>query len=313
MQPDPLFGCSIRRSTPIVKPAAFAYEAPETVEEALALLERHGEGAKVLAGGQSLVPMMNFRLAQPEVLIDINGLAELDYIRLEDRPEAGRELAIGALTRQRTAELSPLVGEHCPLLAEALGHVAHAAIRNRGTVGGSLVHADPSAEIATVLTTLDGRVTLRGPAGERTLAPGDFLLGYLTTGLAPDELLVEARFPAIRPGARWGFLEFSRRQGDFAIAAVAAMLEMDSGGACTAARIGLGGVAPAPVRALAAERALVGRRIDGDAIDEAGRLAQEACDTEGDYHASEEYKRNLAGVLTRRCLAQALERGREAA
>ncbi len=296
-----------------MKPAAFAYEAPETVEEALALLERYGEGAKVLAGGQSLVPMMNFRLAQPEVLIDINGLAELDYIRLEDGPEVGRELAIGALTRQRTAELSPLVGEHCPLLAEALGHVAHAAIRNRGTVGGSLVHADPSAEIATVLTTLDGRVTLRGPAGERTLAPGDFLLGYLTTGLAPNELLVDARFPAIRPGARWGFLEFSRRQGDFAIAAVAAMLELDSGGVCTSARIGLGGVAPAPVRALAAERALVGRRIDGDAIDEAGRLAQEVCDTEGDYHASEQYKRNLAAVLTRRCLAQALERGREAA
>ena len=289
-----------------MKSVAFDYRVPASVQDALGLLDELGDRAKVIAGGQSLVPMMNFRLARPEALVDINGLAELDYIREEDGA-----LAVGALTRQRAAELSPLVLERCPLLAEALTHVAHTAIRNRGTVGGSIVHADPSAELPTVLVTLDGALKVADSTGVRRVVPEEFFLTYLTTALAPNELLVEVSFPVLPPGAGWGFAEISRRHGDFAMAAVASVLERDGEGRCTAARIGLGGVAGTPVRATAAEGILLGSNLGADDLQAASQAVREVCETESDYHGSAEYRENLAAVLTRRSLEMALGRLRE--
>ena len=177
-----------------MKPCAFEYFNPQSVEEAIELLDRHGDDAKIIAGGQSLVPMMNFRLARPEILIDINGIKELDYIKTD-----GDELVIGALTRERDIEQSPLVNQKWPLLSKAISFIGHSAIRNRGTIGGSLVHADPSAEIPTSLCALNGKVKVIGPSGEKSLAPEEFFLTYLTTSLEPSDLLVEVRIPTLPP------------------------------------------------------------------------------------------------------------------
>jgi len=285
-----------------MKPCAFQYFAPATVQEAIRLLEQHD--AKILAGGQSLIPIMNFRLARPEALIDINGIQELDYIR-----EDGGELAIGALTRQRDVELSPLVRRKCPLLAEAISHVGHSTIRNRGTIGGSVAHADPSAEIPLVVTALDGTVKVIGPDGEATFKPRDFFVTYLTTALEPAQMLAEIRVPVLAEGTGWSFMELSRRAGDFAIVAVAVILSLN-GNICREACIALGGVAPTPVRARLAEEALGGAKISDQSLEQAAKLAIEATDAESDYHASADYRRDMTRVLVRKALQDALEKAR---
>jgi carbon-monoxide dehydrogenase medium subunit/2-furoyl-CoA dehydrogenase FAD binding subunit len=286
-----------------MKPAAFEYFTPGNVAEAIELLERHGDEAKILAGGQSLVPMMNFRVARPEILIDINRIKELDYIR-----EEGDELVIGALTRESALEKSSLIQKRCPILARAISFIGHFPIRTRGTFGGSLVHADPSAEIPTVVMGMDAKMKVIGPSGERTLGPDEFFLTYLTTSLEPSEILVEVRIPALPQKAGWSFVELSRRHGDFAIVAAASILFMEGGGLCKEARIALGGVAPTPIRAEEAEGLLAGQTLTESLIDKAGQMAAEATDPEPDYHASAEYRRDMARVFVKRGLEEALNR-----
>lgn len=290
-----------------MKPPPFEYFDPGSVDEALALLGEHGEEAKPLAGGQSLVPLLNFRLARPRALIDLNRIPTLSYLR-----EADGGLAIGAMTRQRAVERSPLVRERCPLLAEAMPLIGHVQIRNRGTVGGSLAHADPAAELSAVLTALGGEVRVRSLRGERTLPPERFFVGYLTTALAPDELLVEVRLRGQPPRSGWAFLEVSRRHGDFALVGVAALLGLDEGGVCTHAAVALTGVGPTPVRAEEAVGSLVGSRPTPEAFQEAGRQVSAQLTPDSDLHASAEYRRHVAGVLTQRALTRALERARGA-
>jgi len=283
-----------------MKPAPFAYAAPGSLAEALTLAGEHGAEGKVLAGGQSLVPLLAMRLARPAVLIDLNRVRQLDYIR------DGAEIHIGAMTRQRTAELSRVIQRRLPLLAEALGYVGHPQIRNRGTIGGTLAHADPSAELPAVLSVLDGRVVLRSRRGTRTLGPGEFFLSYLTTALEPDELLVEVRLPAQeRMGS--AFVEVARRHGDYALVGVAAVVEVNEG-RIARARLAFTGVGAAPVRIGELEQALVERTPDDDAVIEAGRIASARLDPESDIHASAEYRREVAGVLTERALRLALQR-----
>lgn len=283
-----------------MKPCAFEYFNPQSVQEAIELLERYGDEAKIIAGGQSLVPMMNFRLARPEILIDINGIKELEYIKTE-----GDELVIGALTRERDIEQSPLVIEKWPILSKAVSFIGHSAIRNRGTVGGSLVHADPSAEIPTSLCALNGKVKVMGPSGEKILEPEEFFLTYLTTSLEPSDLLVEVRIPALPEKMGWSFSELSRRSGDFAIVAVGILLFTETVGVCREARISMGGVAPTPVRAEEAEALLAGQKITEKLIAEAAQQAAEETDTDPDYHASAEYRMDMARVFVKRGLQEA--------
>jgi carbon-monoxide dehydrogenase medium subunit len=225
-----------------MKSAPFAYDAPHTVDAAVALLAEHGADAKVLAGGQSLVPLMNMRLARPSVLIDINRIASLQFIRVE----ADGSLAIGAGTRQSAAEHSPDVARGWPVLVEALRQVGHITIRNRGTIGGSLAHADPTAELPTLAVALDATFRVTGPRGERMVRAREAYVTYLTTVLAPDEILTEVRFPGPVPRSGAAFLEISRRHGDYALVAAAARVTVDAAGRCTSAAVALGGVAPMP-------------------------------------------------------------------
>jgi carbon-monoxide dehydrogenase medium subunit len=288
-----------------VKPAPFAYHRPSTVEEALATLAAHGPEAKALAGGQSLIPAMNFRLAKPAVLVDLNGVTELAFVR------AGNDgTRIGAMARQRTVERDPMVGRAVPLLAEALPHVAHAQIRNRGTIGGSVAHADPAGEIGAVLLALGARFVLRGPAATRTVPADGFYTGLFATALEPGELLVEVIVPPAPPRTGWSFLEVARRHGDYALAGVAATVALDEAGRCRDARIALLGVAEGPVLATRAAKALAGERPTEKVFKEAaGAAAAKDIEPPGDIHASAAYRRQLVAVLTRRALATACERG----
>jgi len=290
-----------------MKPAIFQYVAARTVDEAVEALRQHGDQAKVLAGGQSLVPLMNMRLARPGVIIDINRIAALDYLRAGDG-----ELRFGALCRQRTAELSPQVADRCPLMRDALRLVGHVQIRNRGTIGGSIAHADPAAELTAILVALDGDVTVRGPGGQRTIRASDLFVTYLTTSLDAGELLVEVRLPAIPPGAGWSWMEIARRHGDFALAGVGVILAV-RGHTVAEARIGLTGVGPTPVRAVEAERLLIGRSPTEDLWEEAAEAVRAAVEPDGDIHASAEYRTHVSGVLTQRALREALTRVKEAA
>lgn len=283
-----------------MKPSAFEYFTPSTVPEAINLLQRHGDEAKILAGGQSLIPMMNFRVARPKVLIDINKIKELDYIR-----EEKDDLVVGALVRERTLEVSPLVKKKCPILAEAISYIGHLPIRTRGTIGGSLVHSDPSAEIPVVICGLGGKMKVVGPSGERTLGAEEFFLTFLTSALEPAEILVEVRIPALPSNAGWSFMEFSRRHGDFGIVVVASILFMENKERCRKASIALGGVAPTPIRSVEAENVLAGRPLTEELITEAGVKAARATDPESDYHASAEYRKDMARVFTQRSLREA--------
>jgi aerobic carbon-monoxide dehydrogenase medium subunit len=282
-----------------MKPPVFDYHAPTTVEEAIALLGRYGGEAKLLAGGQSLMPLLNFRLSRPAAIVDLNTIPSLAYIREEDG-----EIRFGAMTRQRTIEFSDVVRQRVPLLTEATALVGHLPIRTRGTIGGSLAHADPSAEYPAVVTALDGTVVVRGPRGERALRPAELFQSYLTTSLAADEVLVEVRLPAMAAGAGFAFEEFSRRHGDFAIVGVAAMLVGD-GERCRTARLATAGAGPTPARLRSAEEILERDGLSETAIEAAAHRAAELVEPDSDIHASAAYRRNLTRVLTGRALRRA--------
>ncbi|MGQ0570163.1 MAG: FAD binding domain-containing protein [Armatimonadota bacterium] len=286
-----------------MKSAPFKYLAPRTREEALDALRRYGPEAKLLAGGQSLVPLLAMRLARPAVIIDLNRIRDLTHIRTS---RGG--LAIGAMTRQRILEHDPLVAARAPLVHEALRWVGHPQIRTRGTIGGSLAHADPSAELPAVASVLDARLVLASARGERVMGTAGFYTGYLTTALGPMEMLTEVRIPAQPPGAGWAFDEVARRRGDFALAGVAVLLRCDADRRCTDARIGFTGVSYGPVRVAEAEQSLVGKRISNATAAEAGKIAAAALDPDGDIHASAAYRRHVAGVLAERAVLLAAER-----
>jgi carbon-monoxide dehydrogenase medium subunit len=284
-----------------VKPAPFEYEAPHSAAEAVELVARHGDQAKVLAGGQSLVPMLNLRLARPGVVVDINGVAELEYLR-----ESGGTLAVGALTRQRALER--WAADRSPLIAEALRLVGHVAIRNRGTVVGNLVHGDPASELPAILLCLDGAVVVRGPTGERVIRAADLYLAPLTTSLAADEVAVEARFALPPSGSGWGFAEVARRHGDFALAGAAAVVQLGAEGRVADARLGFFGVGGTPVRGSAAETALAGEAPTPERVRDAARAAASALSPDADLHATAEYRTRVAAVLAERTLTAAVER-----
>ncbi|MBI4628596.1 MAG: xanthine dehydrogenase family protein subunit M [Candidatus Rokubacteria bacterium] len=283
-----------------MKPAQFDYHAPTSVDEALALLQRYAGDAKILAGGQSLVPLLNFRLSRPAALVDLNRIPALAYIK-----EEGGQVRLGAMTRQRTIEFSPVVKERLPLLGEATRWVGHLPIRTRGTIGGSIAHADPSAEYPAVLTALAGEVVARGPKGERVIAAKDLFQTYLTTSLGADEILVEVRIPAMPAGAGYALEEFARRHGDFAIVGIAAMI-VRQGPRCTMARLATAGAGPVPLRLRAAEEILERDGLGAAAIEAAARRAAELVSPDGDIHASADYRRHLTGVLTKRAITRAL-------
>jgi aerobic carbon-monoxide dehydrogenase medium subunit len=282
-----------------VKPAKFDYHAPATLDAAIGLLQRYQGDARLLAGGQSLLPMMNFRIVTPAAIVDLNRIAELAYIRA-----ANGTVRIGAMTRHRAIEFSPLVAEQLPLLAEAIKLVAHLPIRSRGTIGGSLAHADPAAELPMVLQALEGEVAARGPKGERVIKAADLFAGMLTTSLADDELIAEVRIPAMPAGAGYAVEEFARRRGDFAIAAVAAVIER-AGERCTKARLATAGVGPASIRLAAAEAMLEGGGLGDEVIDAAAEKAAELVSPQSDQQGSAEYRRHLTRVLTARALRRA--------
>ncbi|MBM3218656.1 MAG: xanthine dehydrogenase family protein subunit M [Candidatus Rokubacteria bacterium] len=289
-----------------MKPPAFDYVAVTSPDEAVAELARHGDDAKLLAGGQSLVPILNLRLAAPARLVDLNRARGLAFIE-----ERGGGLAIGAMTRQRTVERSALAAARVPLLTEALPWVGHTAIRHRGTVGGSLAHADPAAELPAVALCLDARLTVRDATKERVIGAREFFTGYLSTALASTELLSEVWFPSLRPGSGAAWMEIARRHGDFALAGVAAVVTLD-GDVVREARLALTGVDAVPVRATAAERALVGAALSADSMAAAADAVRRQVEPHTDIHATAAYRRHVAGVLTVRALARAGERARRA-
>jgi CO/xanthine dehydrogenase FAD-binding subunit len=281
-----------------MKPAPFEYIRASTIDEAVAALAASDGEAKVLAGGQSLVPMLNFRVVDAPVFVDINGIQGLD--RIEETADGG--LRIGALTRHFALETSGLVKDRFPVLHEAMKQVAHLAIRNRGTIGGSLSHADPAAELPTMAVLLNARIVTAGAAGGREIAAADFFIAPLTTALEPDEIVVAVELPGLSCGTGWGFEEFAQRRGDFAIAGVAAIVSMD-GQSVKDARIALMGLHDTPVRAHAAEAVLL-----DDGIDAAAAAARQDAEPMNDLHGSADYRRHLAEVLTRRALTAAMER-----
>jgi carbon-monoxide dehydrogenase medium subunit len=282
-----------------MKPPVFDYHAPTTVEEAIALLSRYGGEAKLLAGGQSLMPLLNFRLSRPAAIVDLNTIPSLGYIREDDGV-----IRFGAMTRQRTIEFSEVVRRRLPLLTEATALVGHLPIRTRGTIGGSLAHADPSAEYPAVFTALDGTVVVRGPRGERTLRPAELFQSYLSTNLAADEVLVEVQLPVMAAGAGFAFEEFSRRHGDFAIVGIAAMIVGD-GERCRTARLVTAGAGPVPVRLRSAEEILERDGLADAAVEAAASRAAELVQPDSDIHASAAYRVNLTRVLTGRALRRA--------
>ena len=291
-----------------MKPASFEFFDPRDLDEALSLLDRYGNEAKVLAGGQSLMPLMNLRLVRPKVIIDINRISELSYIK----SGINGGLALGSLTRQRMVECSALVQKEYPLLAEAISLIGHRQIRNRGTVGGSLVHGDPAAELPALALLLEAEFVLCDSGGQRLVQAKDFFQSYMTTAIEPTELLTEIRFPHAVPRCGWAIQEISRRVGDFAVVGVAILLSADAHNAYQDARIALFGVGPTPVRIESAEAILKGTHLDSLARAEAARVVSEFLEPDSDVHASAEYRKEVAGVLTRRALETALQRLREA-
>jgi len=280
-----------------MKPPAFRYFAPSTLEEALELRAEHGSDSAVLAGGQSLVPLLNLRLAFPAVVIDLGRVEELSGIR-----SAAGVLAVGAMTRQREVERSDLVRERAPLVAQAVRQIGHPAIRNRGTIGGSLAHADPAAELPAAAVALGAELVVRSTSGERAIPADGFFRSYLTTALEPDELLVEVRLPTVTGGS--SFHEVARRYGDFALVGAAAVVDVN-GGAIRDARLVLMGVGPKPVRATAAEAMLRNLQPSEAAFTEAARHAVAGLEPTSDIHASSDYRRRAAAVLARRALVEA--------
>jgi len=291
-----------------MKPPRFKYHDPSTLDEALGLLAQYGDEAKILAGGQSLVPLMNFRLARPANLIDVNGIADLDIV--EDSGLDG--MTLGAMVRQRALERSELVRQCCPLISQALPYVGHPQIRNRGTLGGSLAHADPAAELPAVMVAADARFTLHKRSARRVVAAGDFFVGQLTTLLEPDEMLVRIDIPVSPEQTGSSLQEVAMRLGDFALGGVATTLSLGRDGRVSRARIVCFGVDERPLRQTDAEESLVGAGASDAAFAEAGRIVTARVDPSDDIHASASYRKRLAGILTRRALSAAHSAIREA-
>jgi CO/xanthine dehydrogenase FAD-binding subunit len=286
-----------------MKPAPFKYVAATSLEQALALKAEHGDDAKFLAGGQSLIPAMNFRLARPAVLIDINEIKSLAGIR----PLQGG-VRIGALTRYRALQRDDTFEKLFPLIGEALPHIAHPQIRNRGTIGGNLSHADPASELPAIALALHARFRVRSAKQERLIAAADFFIGALTTDLQPDEMLVEIELPAPKPRGGACFMEIARRRGDFAIAGVAAIVTMDAQDKCSEIRLTLCGVGETPVDASAAADGLIGQAPSEQAVRDAAASLQAMIKPAGNVHATADYQRHVAGVLAERALETAFER-----
>ena len=284
-----------------MKPPRFQYCAPRILDESLALLQQYGSDAKILAGGQSLIPLLNMRLAAPMYLVDINHIAELDYIEARES-----YLAIGAVTRQRQVEQSALIQQRHPLLVNVVQHIGHMQIRNRGTIAGSIAHADPAAELPALLTCLDGEVVVRSAVDQRMLKAEKFFTGYLSTALEPEEVVAEIRFPWLSPQAGWAFMEFARRSGDYALAGMAAVVTPTSDGHCLAAQISYVGISSTPQRARDVEALLTGTTLDDKTLNTAAEVACHLVTDElNDIHATPEYRRSLTAELTKRVLKTA--------
>jgi carbon-monoxide dehydrogenase medium subunit len=286
-----------------VKPASFAYRAPERVDDVLALLSDDDHDVRVIAGGQSLVPMMNFRLAAPEVLVDLNRVKELRAMT-----HHGDVLTVAAGVRQSQLLRDPEVARRWPLLVAGVRHIAHPQIRNRGTVCGSLAHHDPHGELPALAVALGARMTVASVAGKREVAADDFFVSHYEVALEQGEMLLDVRFPAPPAGAGWSFQEIARRRGDFALAGVAVLIEGDASGAVASSRVVLLGVGGRPYRARAAEQAIDGTDVGDGVLDEVERIVAASIEPSGDVHATAEYRREVAATLTRRAVAEAWER-----
>lgn len=290
-----------------MKPAPFEYHAPVSLEQALELKAQSGEDAKLLAGGQSLVPAMNFRVVQPGVLIDLNRVSELSYIR-----EEKKAIRVGAMARERHLEFDPVIEKRAPLLHEAVPFIAHPQIRNRGTIGGSLVHADPAAELPVLMLALNARMKAKNISRERWIEAKDFFVGMFTTALEPDEILVEIEIPFMPPRAGWSFMEVAPRAGDYALMGVAAQVTLDEAGKCKEARLVYLNAGEPPLEAREATQLLEGEPPNDILIEETAALASEKeINPFGNVHASAEFQRHLAKVLTKRTLQQAIQRAGE--
>lgn len=290
-----------------MKPAPFEYYVPDSIEQALDLLREHGESAKLLAGGQSLVPAMNFRVVQPGVLIDLNRVGELKYSREKDDA-----LQIGAMTRERQLEFDPVIAKKVPLLAEAMPYVAHPQIRNRGTLGGSLANADPAAELPVIMLALGARLKVANADRERWVEAQDFFAGMFTTDLASDEMLVEIEISSIQPRTGWSFMEVAPRAGDYALMGVAALVTLDENGICKQARLVYLNAGEGPVDAKEAAKSLEGEPLNDQAVESAAALASgKEINPFGNIHASPDYQRHLAHVLTKKVLKIAAKRATE--
>lgn len=287
-----------------MKPAPFKYVKASSLAHALSLKAEHGDDARFLAGGQSLVPAMNFRLARPSVLIDINGLSELAGCTAVE----GGKVRVGALTRYRALERNGDFLKACPLFADALPHIAHPQIRNRGTIGGNLSHADPASELPAVAVAMGARLHLQSTTGNRELDACDFFIGLLTTDVKPDEMLVDITFPAQEPRSGACFMEVARRRGDFALAGVAAIVTLDVEGHCSKLRLGLCGVGETPVDASAAAASLIGETFSDKAVEAVAADVQRLIEPAGNVHATSDYQRHVAGVLISRALRTAHQR-----
>lgn len=287
-------------------PGEFDYYAPSTLQEAIALLEQYGEEAKVLAGGQSLIPAMRFRLALPQVLVDINHIEGLEYLR-----ESNGHLAIGATAREVMLEESDLVNQKYTMLADASRVVADPIVRNRSTVGGNIAHADPANDHPAVLLAYNAQVVAQGPDGSRTIPIDDFFVDLFENALEANEILTEIRVPTPPANSGGAYIKLERKVGDYAISAVAAQLTLD-GDRCTAARIGLTNVNYVPMRAQNAEQAIIGQVITDEVLEMAGQAAAAECDPSADLRGSVEYKRDLTRVLTKRAIRRAMERAKGA-
>ena len=283
-------------------PASFDYLTPSSVSEAVGLLREHGYDAKILAGGQSLIPAMRFRLSQPAILIDINRIEGLSYIR-----EENGILAIGSMTREADLDESDAVQSRYPLLADAARVIADPLVRNLATVGGNIAHADPANDHPAVMLAYDAEVVAQGPNGTRTIAIDDFFVDLFENSLADDELLTEIRIPTPGPGAGGGYIKMERKVGDYAVSAAAVQLTMN-GDTCTSARIALTNVSAVPMRAKNAEQAITGKTITGEVLEAAGQAAAAECDPSADLRGTVEYKRDLTRVITKRAIQQAVER-----
>lgn len=284
-----------------MKPASFEYHAPTTLTEALDLMAQFGDQARPLAGGQSLVPLMNFRLLRPAHIVDLNGVAELNFLNAKNG-----QLRIGATLRQRALEKSSDVVARWPLLREATSYIGHIQIRNRGTVGGSLTHAFPSAELPVAMVTLDASFTLASKTNRRTIKATDFFQSYMTTALEPIELLTEIAVPSCLPNTGWSYQEVSRRHGDFALAGAAALVTLDAPGAIAQARLTFTGTTP--IAASEAEQKMRGQALSEALFKEAAHIATRDIEQDSDIHASAEYRREACAVMAQRALSQAAQR-----